>query len=246
MSLFYYDLHIHSCLSPCGDDDMTPQNIVGMAALKGLQILALTDHNTVKNCPTFMEVAKKYGICAIPGMELTTAEEIHMLCLFPTMAAAFSFEALLEEKRMKIPNKPDIFGHQYMVRMDETLEEPYSYLLSVATFVTVDEAISLVEGLGGFICPAHVDRPSNGMIGVLGTVPSEYSFSHIEYNRSELAEKIRAEHGLAQTASLFNSDAHRLWEIAEPCHQLELNADTPTACDVIRCFKNARNFTTHS
>jgi len=70
MTRYYYDLHIHSCLSPCGDDDMTPNNIAGMAALKGLNIVALTDHNSTKNCPAFFEACKKQGIIPIAGMEL--------------------------------------------------------------------------------------------------------------------------------------------------------------------------------
>ena len=70
-----YDLHIHSCLSSCGDDDMTPGNIVGMAAIKGLDVIAVTDHNSCRNCPAVLKLAEQYGVLAIPGMELTTAEE---------------------------------------------------------------------------------------------------------------------------------------------------------------------------
>lgn len=77
-----YDLHIHSCLSPCGDDDMTPANIAGMAALKGLDVVALTDHNTCRNCPAFMAAAAEYGVLAVPGMEINTSEEVHAVCLF--------------------------------------------------------------------------------------------------------------------------------------------------------------------
>ena len=79
----FYDLHIHSCLSPCGDDDMTPANLVGMAAVKGLDVIALTDHNSCRNCPAALYHGKNYGVTVIPGMELTTAEEVHVICLFP-------------------------------------------------------------------------------------------------------------------------------------------------------------------
>ncbi len=246
MSLFYYDLHIHSCLSPCADNDMTPQNILGMSSLKGLQIVALTDHNTAKNCGVFMKAAQEYGICAIPGMELTTAEEIHMLCLFPDLATANRFEELLEGKRIRFKNKPDIFGHQLLVDEDEKQTEGADYLLSAATMLSVDEAVPLVRDLGGFICPAHVDRPSNGMIGILGTVPTDYRFSHIEYKNSSLAEDIRQSHGLLDTVSLYDSDAHHLWDISEPCHRLELEQEHPTPSDVIRYLRNAGNLSTHS
>ena len=88
-----YDLHIHSCLSPCGDDDMTPANIAGMCAIKGLDVVALTDHNSSKNCPAFLAAAEEYGLLAIPGMEINTSEEVHAVCLFPTLEAAMDFAA---------------------------------------------------------------------------------------------------------------------------------------------------------
>ena len=141
MNKFYYDLHVHSCLSPCADDDMTPQNIVGMCALKGLQIVALTDHNSTKNCRVFCDTAKEYGICGIPGVELTTSEDIHMLCLFPSVEVAEEFEVVLESKRIMYKNKPEIFGHQYIVDENEVCTETIPYLLSYAVMLSVDEAI---------------------------------------------------------------------------------------------------------
>ena len=91
MNKYYYDLHIHSCLSPCGDDDMTPNNIAAMSALKGLQIVAITDHNSCKNCPAFFEACRKHGIIAVAGMELSTAEDIHLVCLFEELDDAMRF-----------------------------------------------------------------------------------------------------------------------------------------------------------
>ena len=88
MRKLFYDLHLHSCLSPCGDNDMTPNNMAGMASLKGLQIAALTDHNSSKNCPAFLAACEKNGIVGIAGMELTTSEEIHLVCLFEYLDAA--------------------------------------------------------------------------------------------------------------------------------------------------------------
>ena len=82
---YYYDLHIHSCLSPCGDNDMTPDSIAGMGELNGLDIMALTDHNTLKNCPAFFKAAYRHGIIPVAGTELTTAEDIHAVCLFATL-----------------------------------------------------------------------------------------------------------------------------------------------------------------
>ena len=94
----HYDLHIHSCLSPCGDNESTPGNIVGMAVVKGLDVIALTDHNTCKNCAAAMAIGKEYGITVIPGMELTTSEEVHVLCLFHTLEDAMGFDAFVEPR----------------------------------------------------------------------------------------------------------------------------------------------------
>ena len=104
MNKYYYDLHIHSCLSPCGDDDMTPNNIAGMGVLNGLNIMALTDHNTSKNCPAFFKAAKKNGIIPIAGMELTTAEDIHVVCLFKDLDTALNFDGMVDSRRIKYHN----------------------------------------------------------------------------------------------------------------------------------------------
>ena len=100
----YYDLHIHSCLSPCGDDDMTPANLVGMAAVKGLDVIALTDHNSCKNCPAAMYHGANYGVTVIPGMELTTEEEVHVICLFPTLKDALAYCCLFKTGKISSEN----------------------------------------------------------------------------------------------------------------------------------------------
>ena len=107
-----YDLHLHSCLSPCGDMDMTPCNIAGMACVNGLELVALTDHNTVDNCPAFFKACEQYGVVPVAGMELTTAEDIHLLCLFETLDEALAFGTAVKDHRMKIKNRVEIFGEQ--------------------------------------------------------------------------------------------------------------------------------------
>ena len=104
-----YDFHIHTCLSPCGDNDMTPANIIGMAALKGLDAVAITDHNSALNCEAAMKCGECYGVLIIPGMELTTEEEAHVVCLFPALENALAFSSYVYERLLPIKNKPDIF-----------------------------------------------------------------------------------------------------------------------------------------
>ena len=120
MSRFYYDLHLHSCLSPCADNDNTPRNLAGVGKLAGLQVMALTDHNTCRNCPAFFEAAAEMGIIPVAGMELTTAEDIHMVCLFPTLSDALAFDEEIDTRRVRVKNRPDIFGEQlFMDREDQ-------------------------------------------------------------------------------------------------------------------------------
>ena len=106
----YYDLHIHSCLSPCGDDDMTPANIAGMAAVKGLDVIALTDHNSCKNCPAILKHGEEYGITVIQGMELTTSEEVHVVCLFPALGDAMAFDGYVYEHVRRGMDKEAVRG----------------------------------------------------------------------------------------------------------------------------------------
>ena len=145
MNRYYYDLHIHACLSPCGDNDMTPNNIAGVCALAGLQIAALTDHNSVKNCPAFYKAAKSQGIIPVPGMELTTAEEIHVVCLFERLEDAMAFGEEVETYRVRIPNRVDIFGDQLILNEEDEPIGVEDDLLPNATMLSLWEVPPLVE-----------------------------------------------------------------------------------------------------
>lgn len=232
MSRYYYDLHIHSCLSPCGDDDMTPANIAGMASLKGLTLLALTDHNSCRNCPAFFEACNAFGIVPVAGMELTTAEDIHLIVLFPTLEQAMAFDAEIHPRILPIRNRPEIFGNQWIVDSDDNLLETEETLLINATDLDVDGAIALVDRYGGVLYPAHIDRPSNGMIAVLGSVPKEYGFSCVEFNDLDQRDEILAEQGL-DCITLCSSDAHELGKINEAEHFLDLE-DEPYSSALVR------------
>lgn len=203
-----YDIHVHSCLSPCGDEDMTPCNIAGMAHLNGLQLVALTDHNSAKNCPAFERACAEYGIEALSGMELTTSEEIHLICLFDTAEKALRFDDVIQQYRMKVKNRKEIFGEQLIMNeRDETIgEEPY--LLTVATALSLSEAVALVWEKGGVAYPAHIERESNGILSVLGALPPEPEFETVECVNAE---------GFVNLGKhiVVSSDAHRLWELKD-------------------------------
>ena len=233
MSRYYYDLHIHSCLSPCGDNENTPNNLVGMGVLAGLQIMALTDHNTCRNCPAFFEAARRQGIVPVPGMELTTAEDIHMVCLFPTLEAAMEFDAAVQARRVRIPNRPDIFGDQLVMNGEDEVIDTESDLLSNATTISADQAPALAEQFGGVCYPAHVDREANGMIATLGALPADTPFSTVELHDGEKEEAYRRQYIPDTTRVVVGSDAHYLWDIRDKAAWLDI-PDEPYSSALVR------------
>ncbi len=210
MNKYYYDLHLHSCLSPCGDDDSTPANIAGMATLCNLNVVALTDHNTCKNCPAFFSACKMYGLIPIAGMELTTAEDIHIIFLFEELSDAMRFSEFVETRRILFENRVDIYGEQMVMDENDQVVETEKYLLSNATTITVEECPALAEEFGGIAYPAHIDREANGIISTLGTFPDIKGFKCCEFNDKENIEKYKALYDLGDRHFVVSSDAHYL------------------------------------
>ena len=217
----YYDLHLHSCLSPCGDDDMTPANIVGMAAVKGLDVIALTDHNSCKNCPAAMKHGEEYGVTVIPGMELTTSEEVHVVCLFPELNDALDFDQYVYELILPIKNKKNIFGEQQIMNeLDQVIEVEERLLIS-ATSISFDEVFELVKSYHGIAYPAHIDKSTTSLLSNLGFVPPDSSFTCAEITTYDHLHQIQKEHPYFLRCNIISSsDAHYLQDIHEPNYQL--------------------------
>ena len=228
---FYYDLHIHSCLSPCADNDNTPNNIAGMAKLCGLGVIALTDHNTTKNCPAFFEACGRYGLVPVPGMELTTSEDIHVICLFPSLESAMEFGEEVDSRRILIRNRTDIFGDQLILDGEDNVIGSEEDLLSNATAISLDEAPLMAAKHGGACYPAHIDRQANGIIEVLGTMPETPKFSTVEINRREKTREYVERYGLRDKRIVISSDAHNLTQIRDEndFFELEVNENDPEA-----------------
>lgn len=231
MKQYFYDLHIHSCLSPCGDDASTPDSIAGMGELNGLDIMALTDHNTCKNCPAFFEAAKRHGILPIAGMELTTAEDIHAVCLFGSLEAAMEFDREIEKRRIPIPNRTDIFGNQFICDSEDNILGVEENMLTNATTVGLEEAPDLVKKFGGICYPAHIDRSSNGIVAVLGVFPETPKFLCAEVHNREFLDECAKESGLSHEKLIISSDAHYLWDIKERNEFFTLE-DIPIGSDI--------------
>ena len=227
---YYYDLHLHSCLSPCGDDEATPDSIAGMGELNGLDIMALTDHNTAKNCPAFFKAAERHGIIPLGGMELTTAEDIHMVCLFDILDNAMAFSEYIESRRIPIKNRTDIFGNQLICDDEDNIIGTEENLLSNATTVSLDEAPELVKSFGGVCYPAHIDRQANGILAVLGDFPEKPHFPVCEVHDSERTDEYAESY---QKRIVSSSDAHYLWDIREKSLFLELDCERENAARAV-------------
>ena len=233
MSRYTYDLHVHSCLSPCADNDNTPNNLAGMAVLNNIQIMALTDHNSSRNCPAFFTACKRYGIIPIPGMELTTAEDIHVVCLFPELADALLFNDEVDSRRIRFPNNKEIFGDQLILDgMDEVIGEEADFLTN-ATTISYDEVPALVEKYGGACYPAHIDRDANGVVAILGTLPEEPDFPAVEVHFGKNIETYTKDFHLEDKLVLVGSDAHYLTDLREDNASMEI-PDEPYSSALVR------------
>ncbi len=229
-----YDLHIHSCLSPCGDMDMTPNNIAGMAMIKELNIIALTDHNTARNAPALIKAAEQFGIIVLPGMELTTEEEVHVVCLFSETEDALAFDSYVYDRLLKIRNKPDIFGPQILMNENDEPVGEEEYLLINATRIPFDGVYDAVTAHNGIMIPAHLDKSTTSLISNLGMIPPDSKFTCAEVkDLTKLHGLLHAHPYLENCRIISDSDAHYLEDISEPVHTLAFPNDHPTKREVL-------------
>lgn len=215
--MIYYDFHIHSALSPCGDKDMTPNNIVGMAKIKGLDAIAISDHNTVGNVEAAMKVGKGLGVEVIAGMEVETSEEVHILTLYPSLEAAKTVAAKVYERLPDIPNRPDIFGEQYFMDEDDNITGREEKLLLSSAAISVEELFGYVADAGGLFIPAHVDRHSYSILTNLGFMPDNIDIKCIELSKrvEDVGGYLESRPELKKYKIFRDSDAHYLEDISE-------------------------------
>ena len=164
------DLHNHSCLSPCGSLDLSPKCLVELGAARGLKLMALTDHNSSLNCPAFAKLCPQYGIIPIFGMEATTSEEIHILCLFTGLEASMAFSEYAYSILTPFLNNPEKTGDQVYVDEEDNIEGEVEYYLVNPLDLSIDNIGEKVSEFGGIVIPAHVDRPAFSMTSQLGAL----------------------------------------------------------------------------
>lgn len=217
MERLFCDLHIHSCLSPCGDALMTPNNIVGMAFIKQLDVIAVCDHNSARNLPAVKEAADMMNVLLLPGMELTTKEEAHMLCYFRTVEACAAFGEEIYGHLPPIPNNERFFGRQQVMNAQDEEIAVEERLLISALDLSFEECARRIHAAGGLCVPAHINRGSNGALNALGFLPENVAYDALEISKKVAMPPVRMD----GYRLLESSDAHYLENILEPQFALE-------------------------
>lgn len=206
-----YDFHIHSCLSPCGNDDMTPANIAGMSFLAQLDAVAVTDHNSCRNISAALEACRRYGLKYLCGMEVCTNEDIHVLCFFKDVEAAMAFSNHIEQNTLKYDNEPSIYGNQLVMDSEDKVLDSVQHLLISGCNYSVYEIVDVVHSMGGVCYYAHIDKQSYSVISVLGALPEDIPVDGVEiYDLSKRDMLIQLGYITEDTPYISDSDAHQL------------------------------------
>jgi hypothetical protein len=214
MKRYRADLHVHTVLSPCAELDMGAPDIVEKCLLEGIDIIAVTDHNAVANAKAVADAARYTDLEVICGSEVQSSEDIHILCLFPNLEAAVSFGKWVENLLPPVKNRPDSFGHQFVIDKDNRILEEVPFLLLQGIDATVEQIISRTHQLGGASILAHIDRPAYSYLAVLGMIPE-----NLPVDAVELSGKLSKEEALAWKEKaggrriIRSSDAHRLSDL---------------------------------
>jgi 3',5'-nucleoside bisphosphate phosphatase len=236
MDTFRAELHVHTVLSPCAEVEMIPPLIVQEALERGIRLLAITDHNATGNIGAVVEAARGTELTVLPGMELQTREEVHLLCLFETLAQAEAWQKVVDAHLPDRPNVPDFFGEQFIVDASGDFVRRETRLLLVSTSLELDFAAKQVHALGGLAIPAHVDRQAYGLIANLGLVPP--GFEALEISRHlKPAEAIGRFPQLRGHALIQSGDVHRLEEFLGAC---EFQIEAPTLAEIRLALKGAQ------
>lgn len=209
MNTYRADLHIHSVLSPCGDLEMSPGRIVGKAVHKGLDIIAVTDHNHTGHAKLTRQLGEEAGIWVVYGAELTTREEVHCLTFFDTDDQLDKFQEALDRNRPRLANDPDLFGRQVLVDRKEEIITELPYSLYPGMKWSIGETAERVHNLGGLFVPAHVDRKMNGLYAQLGFLPADLEMDGVEiFRRTDVRGMLQDHPELEGYQLLKSSDAH--------------------------------------
>ena len=214
----YYDIHIHSAASHCGDKNMRPNAIALTAKKNGLDVISVVDHVSGANLKAAANAAKKFGLLFLPGIEVTTKKGIHMLCYFKSLKTALEFSTFIYDGLPDVKNNVSEWGHQYIIDENDDIVGEIEKGLSQYTPHDVWQLIGLVESYGGLIVPAHINRDTHGLLLFHNDI-SKFGFNTVEIKKTFSIDKKH----LQKTKVIYNSDAHVLNNIAKKTHYIEVN-----------------------
>ncbi len=216
MNTYKADLHIHTVLSPCGDLEMSPKNIVKQAFERNLNIIGITDHNSTRHCRLISEIAKDKGIFVLCGAEVTSKEEVHCLCFMPDFEKLAVFQEYLEQNLPEIKNDENMFGYQVQVDEDEQIIYEEEKLLISALDQSIGQIEEKVHQLGGIFIPAHINRTANGLISQLGFVPDDLKYDALEISKHISLPKFLLQNPFLKSKTFIqSSDAHFIKNLSE-------------------------------
>jgi predicted metal-dependent phosphoesterase TrpH len=240
------DLHIHTCLSPCGDMDMTPAMIVEKARSKGLDVIGICDHNSSENVAAVKKAGKKYNLKVLGGMEVTSREEVHILALFDEDKKLSELQEIVYEN-LKGVNDEEFFGYQLIVDERNEIIDLNKKLLIGATDLTVDRIVELIHSLNGLAIASHVDRERFSLIGQLGFIPEELELDGLELSPRYMSERKKLDFPMSSGFPLVTfSDAHYIDDIGKTSTTFLL--DDITVIELKKALKNkdGRSILTYS
>lgn len=209
---------------------MTPYNLVNMAKILGLDIIALTDHNSAQNCRAAMTVGESVGLTVVPGMELCTSEEVHIVCLFDDVNNAEAFSDYVLSTVPPVKNRPEIFGDQLMMNGGDGIVGTQELLLTTASGISIENAVETVGQYGGVCYPAHIDRSSYSVISNLGMITDEMNFAAVEMTENADQNEYRSKYPIIKDMPVFvSSDAHYLENMREAKHTIDVAENSAKA-----------------
>jgi len=218
------DLHIHTVLSPCGDFSMAPKKIIERAKLNNIDIIAITDHHIVENYPAVKYWGDKMGIIVLPGMEIQTKEEVHVIGIFEDYIYALNFQEYIWKYLPDLKNDENLFGIQVVVNEKEEVERIEERLLSTSINISIENVIDMIRNERGISILAHVDKPVYSIISNLGFIPEFLYYDAIEISRNKSPEKFWQEYPyLRDKPLIISSDAHFINDIMMPMTFIGLN-----------------------
>jgi predicted metal-dependent phosphoesterase TrpH len=238
LAVYRADLHVHTCLSPCGELEMTPQAIIQTCRNKELQVVGISDHNTAQNVPGVRKAAQGTGITVLAGMEVTTAEEVHILAIFDNEEQALVFQDIVYTHLLPGKNDEDLFGIQVISNEKDEVEGVVDRLLIAGTTLPMNHVIDTIHEKGGLAVASHIDRESYSLLGQLGMIPDDFKADALEVSPlGSIAEIRKNVHGADRFPLITASDSHHLKDIGRACTRFYL--EEPTVNEIRKAFQNS-------